>query len=313
MQNLPKVDILIPTYNRQNTIIHSVYSALSQINVKSIVHVIDNNSSDNTLDLLKNEFKAYLNVTLFIHEYSVTVSMIDNWNRCLTKVSCEYFKFLFSDDILSEEFCHKTIRHLINNDEIGMICTDFKYFESNIHSIGKRRKYFSGLRSCNNVLFYTLISRNKIGAPSNTIFKSKQLNDLQFLQNPVAADMIFFFSLIEDKMVLYVNEELAFFRFSGETVTNKLKLTKDWIEQNYLARNILIGKLKYSHEKKMARFFTLVYCMVVLNIIKYEKNENYMDSFNYLNGKLCFGMKIINVFFSILLKLIFFRKKILKL
>lgn len=313
MQNLSKVDILIPTYNRENTIIQSVSSALNQVNVESIVHVIDNNSSDNTLELLKNEFKHYINNSLFIHEHSITVSMIDNWNRCLTKVKNEYFKFLFSDDILSEEYCCKTIKFLQENNQIGMVCTDFKYFANNINETGRRRKYFSGLRSCNNVLFHTLISRNKIGAPSNTIFRSKLLNDLQFVQNPVAADMIFFFSLIKDKMVLYLNEELAFFRFSGETVTNNLKLSKDWIEQNYQARNFLIGKLNNYTEKKIAGFFTLIYCILVLNVIKYQKNENFLDSFNYLNNKLSFGMKIINGFFSILLRFKFFRNKLLKL
>ncbi len=49
------IDILIPTYNRAHTILESIDSALNQINVSVNVHVIDNNSSDNTLDLIKKK------------------------------------------------------------------------------------------------------------------------------------------------------------------------------------------------------------------------------------------------------------------
>ena len=82
------VDILIPTYNRAHTILEAIDSALNQLNVKVNVHVIDNNSSDGTLLLIKNKYfnKKVNHKNLYLREFDSTVPMYMNWNICLPHI-----------------------------------------------------------------------------------------------------------------------------------------------------------------------------------------------------------------------------------
>ena len=88
------IDILIPTYNRAHTILESIDSALNQINVNVQVHVVDNNSSDDTIQKIKLKYfknKNHKFKNLHLHEYKNTVSMYMNWNRCLAFIKSKYF------------------------------------------------------------------------------------------------------------------------------------------------------------------------------------------------------------------------------
>ena len=62
------IDILIPTYNRAHTIIETINSALNQTNVNVNVHIIDNNSTDNTVNLIKMSFSK-MNIILIIYSF----------------------------------------------------------------------------------------------------------------------------------------------------------------------------------------------------------------------------------------------------
>lgn len=52
----PVFSIIIPTYNRAEEVIHAVRSALDQSHSNFEVIVVDDGSTDNTLDLLRSEF-----------------------------------------------------------------------------------------------------------------------------------------------------------------------------------------------------------------------------------------------------------------
>tara|TARA_B100001093_G_scaffold519937_1_gene611556 strand:+ start:2202 stop:3146 length:945 start_codon:yes stop_codon:yes gene_type:complete len=308
-----KIDILIPTYNRENTIIEAVSSAINQKEIIPIVHVIDNNSTDNTIKLLNSTFTKYLDKNLFIHKNNKTVSMIDNWNKSLSYVRNKYFKFLFSDDILDSFFCYDCLRVFSNDHQISIVTTDFKYFSSSLNYDEKTRSYNKGIQKSENVLFKTLCSRNCVGAPSNTLLNSSLLVGQQFIPNPIAADMIFFFNFSKDKKIAFLNKPLAKFRYSGNTVTNDLKFTSKWVIQNYEARNQLISILNGYIKKMIAQIMTTIYCLIVLSLIKYRNINEYHVAHNYLFNKISKIYKPILLIFSLLFSVNYLRDKIIRL
>ena len=68
---------------------------------------------------------------LHLHEFDDTVPMHMNWNRCLSYIKSKYFKFLFSDDLLSPEFCFECVKVLEDRPAVDLIATDLNYFEDN--------------------------------------------------------------------------------------------------------------------------------------------------------------------------------------
>ena len=307
------VDILIPTYNRAHTILETIDSALNQLNIKVNVHVIDNNSSDDTLSLIKNKYfnKNVIQKNLFLHEFYETVPMYMNWNRCLAQIKSKYFKFLFSDDLLSPEFCFECVKVLEERHTVDLIATDLNYFEDNLNHVSKIRKYNKeGLYKGKKIIFRSLLSRNNISAPSNSLIRSSILNNKQFINNRVAADWIFFAEILSNNLnnlnYYYLEKPLAFFRTSGITETNELKMSADWVILNYEARQKMSYTFK-TYQKWLIKFFSIIYCSIVLFFIRNKSNLEFEKSKEYLSKK-SFLFPICFILISFLMRINKFEK-----
>lgn len=304
------IDVLIPTYNRENTIVACVGSALAQNDVITIVHVVDNASQDNTVSLLKKNFNSMLGMRLIIHEYKETVSMVENWNRCLDLVSSDYFKFLFSDDILDLDFCKETLKVLQDNDRVDLVVTDLSYFKVLPNQPLKIRRYQKeGLHKNSSLIYRSLLTRNCISAPSNCLIRSNAAEGIRFDSNRVAADWIFFVNLLSKRPrnagYFSLNNALCHFRVEGKTETNTLKMSAQWVEDNYNARMSMANNYNWFLRLPIS-FFTLIYCIVVTEIIAS------VDSVEFNNGLLFLRDRhpIVTRFVRPVIKIILSQKRI---
>lgn len=232
--------ILIPTYNRSATILECVYSSLNQTYEQTITVVVDNDSSDDTLSILRSKFSQEINIgKLIILTNETNVGMIGNWNLCLKNINGYAWKLLFSDDYLHPKYVETVMREFKRFDNVNIVSTSLVYFD-NRGKFGKTRRYGKGIKSMKNSLLRTLATRNAIGAPSNVSFRNLQNTTISFIDNPVAADMQFFIEYCDiNSRISYINKPYAFFRYEGDSVTNDLKYKIDWIDQNIEVREQL--------------------------------------------------------------------------
>ncbi len=98
MENSEKklVSIIITSYNREYTVVESVKSALDQTHQNVEVIVVDDGSSDGTVDILKNTFGS--NIVLEVLEKNMGATFARNTGLNLAKG--EYSIVWDSDDIL---------------------------------------------------------------------------------------------------------------------------------------------------------------------------------------------------------------------
>lgn len=89
--------IVIPCYNRERYILSAVSSALNQRDHHFEVVVVDDGSSDTTLDLLADIDDPRLHIVAKEH-----TNAPDTRNRCIAEANGEYLVWLDSDDILHE-------------------------------------------------------------------------------------------------------------------------------------------------------------------------------------------------------------------
>lgn len=97
---MKKVTIAVPTLNRAEYLRLAVTSALGQTYENLEVLVSDNASTDHTEQVLEAFARE---PRLRVLKHSVTVSMVDNWNSCITAATGEYFLLLSDDDLLHPE------------------------------------------------------------------------------------------------------------------------------------------------------------------------------------------------------------------
>ncbi|RPH29457.1 glycosyltransferase [Buttiauxella warmboldiae] len=93
----PLFSIVIPCYNRERYVLSAVSSALNQRDHNFEVVVVDDGSSDASLDLLAKINDPRLRIVAKPH-----TNAPDTRNRCIAEAKGEYLVWLDSDDILHE-------------------------------------------------------------------------------------------------------------------------------------------------------------------------------------------------------------------
>lgn len=216
------VSILIPVYNRENLIEETVQSALNQTYKNIEIIVVDNQSTDNTWEILQKLASQYERIKIFQNE--TNIGPVRNWKRCIDEANGEYGKILWSDDLIAPEFLDKTVPYLVNND-VGFVFTGTEIF---IDGTNKQSSHYfigeSGIYDSNRYINGVLFDGSYPVSPGCALFRIKDLkkNLLIDIPNKVNSDfsmhaigndlLIFLLTANQYKNFAFVNEKLAFFR-----------------------------------------------------------------------------------------------------
>jgi len=93
----------------------AVDSALSQLDVRVEIIVSDNNSSDATLQVMKN-YEGNPNIRYIRN--SLNIGPVANYNQCLNLANGKYFMILGDDDWISGNYCSLLVESLENIDAV---------------------------------------------------------------------------------------------------------------------------------------------------------------------------------------------------
>ncbi|MGI2130657.1 glycosyltransferase family 2 protein [Shewanella baltica] len=107
----PLVSVFIPSYNNAHFIAECLNSVIAQTYQNIEIVVSDDNSSDNTLDVLdsyKDSIRLYKN--------SVNLGMVDNYNKSTVLCKADYIFFLDSDDFIDSQCIEIMMNAAITSD-----------------------------------------------------------------------------------------------------------------------------------------------------------------------------------------------------
>ena len=123
-----KVTIIIPAYNVENYIVHGLQSCVQQTEKDIEIIVVDDGSSDRTLEIAKDFSVRDERIKVFTQKH-MGVSRARNY--AISKSQGAYFLFLDSDDWLEEN----TVEILLNEaqSETNKLITCECYFVENIN------------------------------------------------------------------------------------------------------------------------------------------------------------------------------------
>jgi glycosyltransferase involved in cell wall biosynthesis len=117
--SLPLVSILIPTYNGEAFITEALQSAFSQTYPNVEIIVSDDNSTDNTLNIVQQiQQNSQSTIGVFTHP---NYGLVGNLNFCLQQARGKYIKFLFQDDLLEPTCIEAMVQFAENNPNIGLV------------------------------------------------------------------------------------------------------------------------------------------------------------------------------------------------
>jgi glycosyltransferase involved in cell wall biosynthesis len=129
----PLVCICIPTYNAEKTIHETLNSIINQSYSNFDIHIVDNASSDKTIEIVNN-FKFS---RLYVHLYDVNVSGEENFNRCIKLASGKYTAIFHADDVYNDNIIEKQVEILEKYTEVGAVFTEALKINENGDVIGQ--------------------------------------------------------------------------------------------------------------------------------------------------------------------------------
>lgn len=117
-----KISIITTTYNSENTIIKTLKSLQSQ-NYQNVEYIwIDNNSTDNTFEILK---KNSTKNTILLKVNNTRIS--EAWNIGIEKSTGEIIYFLNSDDVLNDNEVFSKVISVFNANKCNIIMGNILY------------------------------------------------------------------------------------------------------------------------------------------------------------------------------------------
>jgi len=268
-ENDYKVSVIIPTLNRINTLQRAIDSVIAQ-SFKSIeIIVVDNGSSDGSVNMLK---KNYPTVKL-IHEHKSGVSA--SRNKGIMYAKNTWIAFLDSDDAWDQKKLEKQINLLHNShDKYRLIHTNEIWIRNGkkINQMKKHQKF--GGYIFNECLALCCIS------PSSVLIDRSIFDDMGlFNENlPVCEDYDMWLRICSKEAVLFIDEKLTF-KYGG----HKDQLSKSyWGMDRFRVNSIenLILNYDLNTDQKNKSMTTLIKKLkIIINGAKKRNNSSVISEY----------------------------------
>lgn len=261
----PLVSIIVTSYNYDKYISETLNSLINQTYKNIEIIVMDDGSSDNSINIIKNYQKQDPRIKLITHPNNENKGLAFSVKTAIENASGEYIAFCESDDYFALDHIEKKIKYINKYPNADIIINKPLMFGDN----DKIKELQNGFAS----LFYQL---EKIRKPkiyfyemeytwtfptfSTVMVRKKCFSSCDFNPNPTSAIDIWLWKQITTTYkVGFVNEFLTYWRIHTDSLANTGEQVLDSYWENLnkiLYQNKKFKKyIKWKHKvRKIARF-----------------------------------------------------------
>lgn len=243
------ISVVITSYNYEKYLKDTINSVLSQTYTDWEMIVIDDASSDSSVEIIKKYQKEDSRIKLIENE--TNLGLKKSLEKGVKATSGEWIVFLESDDAITSDYLEKKVAIIKQYPNVGLIFNDVELFgdKKRIKEIEKTfENYANSLKTkiYPTNLFKDLLYFNKVLTLSTVLINKEKLLNLEIFNTPND-------KLLDWWMLLHFARKNEFYYIPD-------KLTK-W--------RIHIDSYIYKKEKKYSYPINL---LALINIIKLEKN-----------------------------------------
>ena len=284
-----KISIIIPNYNHEPFLSNRMSSVLSQNHNFDQIFILDDASTDSSLDLLSNYKQE--NVTIICND-SNSGSTFLQWQKGLSLVSTDSLVWIAeSDDFCDSKFLEEVIKPFsdpevvlsytrsidINEqgNHLGLSYRELEWCDHNFIIDGKKEIY--------DHLYYQCTIPNV----SSVVFRRSAVDDTFFYHNfKLCGDWYFYLKILQKGKVAYNSSPLNFHRFHQRTLRHqlsnntsilfeRLKIIKK-VKKDYSIPLIMFFKSAYQQirqyifQRKITEIFNFKFVLLLIDILKFN-------------------------------------------
>ncbi len=249
----PLVSVCIPTFNAARWILDCLESALAQSYPRFEVLIIDDASTDETVELIRSIEDE--RIRLVVNEQNIGLAR--NWNKCIEMSRGDFIKFLFHDDILYPDCVEKMMQLLLSNGNVGLVFSPRDVIvegdpESKLTKIWLKNcttlhTRFRAIEAVNHgrELFIQYLNRgfrgNWIGEPSSVLIRKECFARVGFF-NPnlyQVCDIEMWLRIMFSYDIGFLPEKVTAFRFhSDSTSFRNITSRRNCLDQLWLLESL---------------------------------------------------------------------------
>lgn len=284
------ISIIIPTYNIEKYVKQCVDSILKQSYKDYEIIIVDDGSTDSTLELLHREYDS--NKYIQIYTQNNQGSGIAR-NLGLEKSNGKYIMFIDGDDWIEPKMLEAYI-NIINKYDYDLICSS--YFEENYFGNNVKTELYKvdtlSLKNQNECRkkYIHLYLDELVCAPHRNLYKSEIIkkNNITFPDLRRSQDIVFNYSYFKYVNSLYVDTNI-YYHYRIINNGNHKKITKDYLKTiEYIYSNIMkmieewnIKIDNYELEQFNNKFFNII-CGYIESMIMANEDFDYIYENNVI-------------------------------
>jgi glycosyltransferase involved in cell wall biosynthesis len=249
------ISICVPTYNGALYLKSCLDSALAQTFKDFELVVVDDCSTDATLDLVRSYAQSDERIRVWRNERNL--GLVANWNRCVEVASGEWVKFLFQDDLLEPSCLEQMLRASLSGVDLVVARRGLIFEEGTPPAIQERyRRYVEEhnlARHCRGrphltaEQFAEILLRNPIfncvGEPTATLIRRSAFERYGAFNRDliILGDWEYAARVAANTGLCYVDATLAHFRVHAGAATSRIRGEREY-------RAVVIDPLVLMHE-----------------------------------------------------------------
>ena len=210
----PKVSLGIPIFNESKYIAETINSLLSQTYENIEIIAIDNNSDDNSFNLLESLSKKDKRLKIF--KNTKNIGMSKNFNLVFEKSTGKYFAWIGAHDIYKNDFVEKLIHKLENTKDAAVAFTNISKIDSSGKKFEINKHTGFELYSSSSFLRQLKIPWKITGSGDIVmgIFNKKILSKTTlFLNSILWSDVFLIYQISKLGKIIRINEDLRLRRY----------------------------------------------------------------------------------------------------
>ncbi|MFN3403732.1 MAG: glycosyltransferase [Cytophagaceae bacterium] len=251
----PLVSVIMPAFNSSFFIKESIDSVINQSYSNWELLIIDDCSSDNTVEIVAGFNDARINLLKNESNKGIVFSR----NKGITEAKGKYIAFLDSDDIALAERFQRQVDYLERNSQVGLLGTSVAVIDSSGNLTGEKYLYREEIKYMPSHLLF-----NNTFATSSVMARKNILDTEKFdLKYPVAEDYQLWCRISRKAACWNLPDILVHYRKHDNNITKDkvetvIKYDKEILKENlsYLNVSLSHGELDLLYDVAKRRYPT---------------------------------------------------------